>query len=70
MESGAVCKRLGFLVELFALDDRIETSTLLDASSAGYALLDPLAGREGGYNSRWKLRLNVPERALTDWRES
>jgi len=70
MGSGALCKRLGYLTELFELGNKVKTGDLCNVSSAGYALLDPLAGHEGGYNSRWKLRLNIPENALTDWRES
>lgn len=70
MRNGAIVKRLGFLLERFALG----TSSLLEALqrqlSAGYAHLDPLSPPYGRYNARWRVLVNLSEDDLLNWRET
>lgn len=68
MGSGAVVKRLGFLVEAMDLDvpgrsDRL--SRWRQLITAGISDLDPSSRREeGGIVTRWGIRVNVDENAL------
>jgi len=67
MKNRTILKRMGYLAELLELPvvDEIERWQVL--LSAGYSLLDPLAGDHGPHNSRWRLRLNRTPADLTDW---
>jgi len=71
MGNRTVLKRLGFLLETFALG----TPSLLDALQAsvgaGYTVLDNLYPPEDGgrRDHCWHLLINVPEHELLDWRE-
>ncbi|RLC62482.1 MAG: hypothetical protein DRI80_06310 [Chloroflexota bacterium] len=69
MGNRTILKRLGFLLETFALG----TPPLLDALQAdvgaGYTVLDNLYPREGRRDHRWHLVVNVPEHELLNWRE-
>jgi predicted transcriptional regulator of viral defense system len=67
MENRTIFKRMGYLAELLALSVEEELERWHRDLSAGYGLLDPLAGDDGPYNSRWQLRLNRPPADLTDW---
>jgi predicted transcriptional regulator of viral defense system len=57
--SGALMRRLGFLLELYqmALPEQLEQlrSTLTDT----YQRLDPTLPRSGHFHARWKLQLNI-----------
>ena len=69
MGNRTIFKRLGYLVEILGLpvkEGYIETWQRM--ISAGYSLLDPLSSRNGGYNSRWKLQVNLERSDLGDWR--
>lgn len=59
LDSGAVIRRLGFLLELFKIGKEEERELLLKKLTNTYALLDPDFVHEGKYLSKWKLRLNV-----------
>ncbi len=67
MGNRAIFKRLGYLAELLDLPVGGEIEHWRRALSAGYTLLDPLAGDHGPYNHRWRLRLNRTPADLTDW---
>jgi predicted transcriptional regulator of viral defense system len=67
MKNRTIFKRMGYLVEVLGLLASDEIEPWRDSLSAGYTLLDPLAGDHGSYNSRWRLRLNRTTADLTDW---
>ena len=67
MKNRTIFKRMGYLVEVLGLLPSDEIEHWRDSLSAGYTLLDPLAGDHGPYNSRWRLRLNRTTADLTDW---
>ncbi|MEA1946780.1 MAG: type IV toxin-antitoxin system AbiEi family antitoxin domain-containing protein [Thermodesulfobacteriota bacterium] len=56
---GAVYRRLGFLLEIFALEAPKEIDMLQRKLTPSYAILDPMLPDEGKFVSRWRLRLNV-----------
>ena len=69
MGNRTIFKRLGHLAEVLELpigERYIEAWR--GKISAGYGILDPLAPREGDYDSRWKLRVNLGKGELSDWR--
>ena len=68
MGSGALYKRLGFLVEM--LGERVKVpdrerrlGTWRSRLTGGYALLDPGGLATGPVNNRWLVRVNVPSMA-------
>jgi len=69
MGNRTILKRLGFLLELFALGTPSLLGAMQEDLGAAYTTLDPLYPPEGQHNSRWRLVVNVPERDLLDWRE-
>lgn len=62
--SGAVFRRLGFVLELLKINCPEVISILQEELTGEYQLLDPSLLKEGKYNSRWKLRLNISEDEL------
>ena len=61
----AVTKRLGYLVELYqkpGMQGFIKYA--LSCVNKKFSLLEPSGLIEGGFNSRWRLRLNIPEEQL------
>jgi predicted transcriptional regulator of viral defense system len=59
LDVGAVNRRLGFLLETFAVPAVAEIERLRAGMTSTYALLDPLMPAEGPYQARWRLRVNV-----------
>jgi predicted transcriptional regulator of viral defense system len=57
--SGAVLRRLGFLLEQYGLASPRRIERLRRNLTASYALFDPLLPAEGRFVARWRLRLNV-----------
>jgi predicted transcriptional regulator of viral defense system len=57
--SGAVIRRLGYLLELYQIAAPSELDRLRRSVTATYAALDPTMPNEGPYVSSWRLRLNV-----------
>jgi predicted transcriptional regulator of viral defense system len=57
--TGAVVRRLGFLLETFEVPAAAEIERLRTGLTATYALLDPVMPAEGPYSARWRLRVNV-----------
>jgi predicted transcriptional regulator of viral defense system len=64
LDIGAVIRRLGFLLETFSLGSEAQISRLRKRLTSSYAILDPVLPDEGGYSSRWKLRLNIEAQEL------
>ena len=61
MNKGVICRRLGYLLEIYQMADEILLQKLQAKISKKYLLLDPMLIDEGKYNSKWKLRHNVIE---------
>lgn len=62
---GAVIRRLGFLLEVYQIDAPREIAALRENLTPSHVLLDPVLPREGKYNAKWRLRLNMdPEELL------
>lgn len=59
LDVGAVVRRLGFLLEAFAVPGCSGIDRLRATLTSTYALLDPLMPAEGPYQARWRLRVNV-----------
>ena len=58
--NNAVIKRLGFIIDFLGLDSMDMDNKI----SGSYSILDPTKGKNGRYNSKWKLLINVSEREL------
>ncbi|MBC7883123.1 MAG: type IV toxin-antitoxin system AbiEi family antitoxin domain-containing protein [Anaerolineae bacterium] len=58
-ETGALTRRLGFLLELYqmALSEQLEP--LRSTLSATYDRLDPTLPKSGSFQARWRLQLNI-----------
>jgi len=56
---GSVMRRLGFIMETYGVSAPSEIERLHKHVTSTYDLLDPLLPREGKFNARWRLRLNV-----------
>jgi len=63
--NNAVAKRLGFLLELYDLDDAA-VEKLRQTANASYVLLDPSLPPRGNHLSRWRLRLNLDPEELRE----
>jgi predicted transcriptional regulator of viral defense system len=59
MGIGAVIRRLGYLLELYAIAPEGELARLRSALTETYVPLAPLLPPEGRHLRRWRLRLNV-----------
>jgi predicted transcriptional regulator of viral defense system len=59
IDTDAVKRRLGFLLETYNLGTEGERAPLREHTGAGYSLLDPILPAEGKYSAHWHLRLNV-----------
>ena len=68
--TGAVLRRLGYLLELYEIGPESELARLRDALSEAYAPLDPMLPGEGTHLRRWRLQLNVTPQELQSVRES
>jgi predicted transcriptional regulator of viral defense system len=67
---GAVIRRLGYLLELYALAPEDELSRLRKALTATYVPLDPMLPKEGPHLRRWRLQLNITPQELETIRTS
>ena len=66
---GAVIRRLGYLLELYALGTEETTKSLSTRLTNTYVPLDPVLPSQGKHLHRWRLRLNVePEELLSIFR--
>jgi predicted transcriptional regulator of viral defense system len=62
--TGAVLRRLGYLLELYRIAPENELARLRNALSETYAPLDPMLPKEGTHLRRWRLQLNVTPQEL------
>jgi predicted transcriptional regulator of viral defense system len=66
LDIGAVYRRLGYLLEVFEMQEISQLELLRRKLTATYVLLDPTLPAEGKFIARWRLRLNVsPEEIKT-----
>jgi predicted transcriptional regulator of viral defense system len=70
MATGAVIRRLGYLLELYAIAPEEELARLRDALTETYAPLDPMLPGEGTHLRRWRLQLNITPQELESVRAS
>jgi predicted transcriptional regulator of viral defense system len=68
--TGAVIRRLGYLLELYAIAAENELARLRNALTATYVPLDPVLPKEGPYLRRWRLQLNITPQELETIRGS
>ncbi len=68
--TGAVVRRLGYLLELYAIAPDSELARLRDVLSETYAPLDPMLPGEGTHLRRWRLQLNITPQELESVRAS
>ena len=68
--TGAVLRRLGYLLELYAIAPESELVRLRNALSGTYAPLDPMLPGEGTHLRRWRLQLNITPQELESVRAS
>lgn len=59
MGIGSVIRRLGYLIELYEMDNAGGLDSLRRRLTDTYVLLDPLLPPEGKFLRKWRLRLNV-----------
>ncbi len=65
MDNLSVLKRIAYLSELFNLNNLGHfRSGVLKIVNQRYSLLDPLGSDEGIFNSKWRIRVNIPEQKL------
>lgn len=69
IRNSAVSKRLGYLLEILELDKKIDLKVLKKTIGKGFSALDPHLPRQGQYNSRWNLLLNIPKEELLSFRK-
>jgi predicted transcriptional regulator of viral defense system len=62
--SGAVTRRLGYLLELFGVALESELEALRKSLTATYVQLDPILPREGPHLAKWRLQINVSPEEL------
>ena len=67
---GAVIRRLGYLLELYAIAPDDELLRLRKALTATYVPLDPMLPKEGPHLRRWRLQLNITPQELETTRTS
>ncbi len=67
---GAVNRRLGYLMDIYKIGERIHLDFLQTTLSNTYQLLDPDLASEGKHTAKWRLKLNIPEEELLAIRET
>lgn len=66
--NNAVIKRLGYIIEILGLQNRIDITELKKKLSKGFAVLDPLLPKKGKYVTNWGLLVNIPKSDLLGWK--
>ncbi|MBN1954819.1 MAG: type IV toxin-antitoxin system AbiEi family antitoxin domain-containing protein [Anaerolineae bacterium] len=64
LDHKAASKRIGFLLETYALGRPATIAALQALVNSRYALLDPTLPDEGPYRARWRLRVNLDPEEL------
>lgn len=63
----SVLKRLAFLSELFGLPNfKGYQSEVLKLVNSRYSLIDPMGENSGEFNSKWRIRVNIPVQKLLE----
>jgi predicted transcriptional regulator of viral defense system len=57
--SGALHRRLGFLLELYAIASPEQLRQLRSKLTSTYDRLDPTLPKSGAFQARWRLQLNI-----------
>lgn len=70
LDVGAVIRRLGYLLEFYALADPTALKPLRARLTPTYQRLDPLFPNEGRMLARWRIRLNIEPDELDAVRSS
>jgi predicted transcriptional regulator of viral defense system len=70
ISTGAVLRRLGYLLEFYAIAPQSELARLRDVLSETYVPLDPMLPKEGPHLRRWRLQLNITRQELESIRTS
>ncbi len=70
LDLGVVSRRLGYLLEVYALATAGDLRRLSSGLTRTYHLLDPMLTKSGPYFARWRLQLNVPKVELEAIRRS
>ena len=66
INTGAVIRRLGYILELYGIGTQEGRKILLDHITNTYMKLDPILPAEGKFIRKWRLQLNVtPDELLT-----
>jgi predicted transcriptional regulator of viral defense system len=65
---GAVTRRLGYLLELYAIAPETELTRLRQSLTSTYVPLDPILPREGPHLARWRLQVNILPEELKEVR--
>jgi predicted transcriptional regulator of viral defense system len=63
-KSGAITRRLGYLLELLGVGTEVELNSLRKSLTATYVPLDPILPREGPHFAKWRLQINVSPEEL------
>jgi predicted transcriptional regulator of viral defense system len=61
---GAVTRRLGYLLESYAIAPEAELARLRQSLTSTYVPLDPILPREGPHVARWRLQVNISPEEL------
>jgi len=64
MRNSSIMKRLGFILEIFGVDKKIDMEILRKNLKSGFSPLDPLLPHKGSYLSRWNLLINISKEEL------
>lgn len=64
LRSGAVIRRLGYLLDFYRLAPESDLERLRSTLTMTYSLLDPVMPEEGPHLAKWRLRLNVAPEEL------
>lgn len=65
MNNLSVLKRLAFLSELFEMKGfAVFQNEVLKMVNKKYTLLDPMGDNDGVFNSKWRIRVNIPKEKL------
>jgi predicted transcriptional regulator of viral defense system len=68
MSNSAIAKRLGYILEILELDKKMNIKSLKKFISKGYSPLDPLLPKQGRYDSRWNILVNISKEELLSFR--
>lgn len=64
LQVGAVIRRLGYLLDLYAIAPEVQLERLRDVLTETYVRLDPTLPTEGPHLARWRLQLNITPQEL------